>query len=261
MDLEKLISIFTSLIPEHLLKLTNGTEIHSFNMSEQIDVSLLSIVIEANEQDQNAQEEADEDSFSYSSISLTPNNSTLSTSVNGSFSSLFYSLTSPSVFYRCLNDSSWTFTHISEGCFRLTGYPREHLLQNWKISHLELIVPEDRERVRKLTQDAIESSKSYNFEYSIKTATGEIKKIWEKGIPVLSDGGIILEGIITEIQYQKAITEEIKEKNKQLEEKSFYNLQYLQSLYLSLQDILIRYQSFIYDIKIIGNKGKNLTFF
>ena len=50
----------------------------------------------------------------------------------------------PGVAFRCLNDPQWTMVFLSEGCYELTGYRPEELLNNNKISYNELITPDFR---------------------------------------------------------------------------------------------------------------------
>ena len=57
---------------------------------------------------------------------------------------------------------------------------------------------------------ALDKNKAYTIEYSIRTANGEIKRVWEKGIGILSDGGLVLEGVVTEYEYQKQVLSELK---------------------------------------------------
>lgn len=260
LDVEKLNGILKCVIPDHLQRLLGNTpECHLLNWSEQSDISLLTIVVEANGDIKKSSSEAsdmDESFESCSLHSLSPLSQCFSPSSLTNSTSIFYSINTAGVYYRCLNDRVWTMTQLSEGFFSLTGYPREHLLQNWKLTYWDLIIPEDRNRVWEETQAAIEKNQSFTLEYTIVTASGELKKVWKKGHAILSDGGIILEGFITQVENSSNVIEEIKEKKKQLDEASFQNLQYLQSLYLTFQDVLLRYQSFIYDFKIIGHRGK-----
>ncbi len=55
----------------------------------------------------------------------------------------------PGMAYRCHNDEYWTMEFVSEGCRKLTGYDSEELTGNRVISYNSLIIPEDREMVKK----------------------------------------------------------------------------------------------------------------
>ena len=42
----------------------------------------------------------------------------------------------PGIAYRCLNDEFWTMKFVSHGCFDLTGFPPDHLLENLRVHRL-----------------------------------------------------------------------------------------------------------------------------
>lgn len=51
----------------------------------------------------------------------------------------------PGMAYRCNYDKHWTMKFVSEGCYELTGYEPESLLENNKLPYNGLIVQEFRE--------------------------------------------------------------------------------------------------------------------
>lgn len=53
----------------------------------------------------------------------------------------------PGIAYRCRNDRDWTMEFISEGCRELTGYTADELVESRVRSFVELIHPDDRDRV------------------------------------------------------------------------------------------------------------------
>jgi PAS domain S-box-containing protein len=58
----------------------------------------------------------------------------------------------PGMAYRCANDEKWTMEFVSDGCFALTGYRTADLFGN---SNLNLIVPLEREGVRRAVEQAV----------------------------------------------------------------------------------------------------------
>lgn len=48
----------------------------------------------------------------------------------------------PGLAYRCKFDASWTMLYVSAGCFKLTGYQPEALLNNRDLSYKDIIAPE-----------------------------------------------------------------------------------------------------------------------
>lgn len=114
----------------------------------------------------------------------------------------------PGMAYRCLNDQYYTMKFLSQGCKKLTGYDQEDIMNNEKVSFAELILPEDRERVRSEIDQSVEDDERYQITYRIKTAEGGIKWVWERGKAVEDeDGEIYLEGIITDITERKEAIE------------------------------------------------------
>jgi diguanylate cyclase (GGDEF)-like protein/PAS domain S-box-containing protein len=116
----------------------------------------------------------------------------------------------PGVAYRCLNDENWTMTFLSDGCFELTGYYPEELLNNNKISYNELISPKFRDIVYEQWGGDIEANRKSNDEYIIITKSGEEKWVWEQSIPVPDKDGNLTEseGFILDITANKnALTE------------------------------------------------------
>ena len=115
----------------------------------------------------------------------------------------------PGVAYRCGNDESWTFEYVSEGALEITGYPPSDLVGNRIISWNDLILPEDRKRVRQEIDICLAQHRHYVIEYRILDRAGEEKWIWEKGLGVYGPEGdvIALEGFIADITKQKLARE------------------------------------------------------
>lgn len=117
----------------------------------------------------------------------------------------------PGVAYRCRYDDAWTMEFLSAGCLELTGYPCQDLVRNRRLSFNDLIVPEDRERVRQIWEEARRGSGSAKLEYRIRTADGQEKWVFEQGMFVSADDGDCwaLEGLIIDITAQKRVEAEL----------------------------------------------------
>ncbi len=76
---------------------------------------------------------------------------------------------------------------MSEGCFDLTGYHGEELL-NKNISYDNMIHEDDRERIHSEVEKALSDGSVFKIEYRITTASGEIKWVWEQGCESSADG-------------------------------------------------------------------------
>ncbi|MDF1816197.1 MAG: PAS domain S-box protein [Verrucomicrobiales bacterium] len=110
----------------------------------------------------------------------------------------------PGMAYRCSNDSNWTMDFVSEGCLELTGYRPEELIHNKELSFEEVIHFDDREKVRKEVEAAIEQKRVFELTYRLRTKGGVSKWVWEQGRLINSnEDGQTLEGFITDITPQK----------------------------------------------------------
>jgi PAS domain S-box-containing protein len=119
----------------------------------------------------------------------------------------------PGMAYRCLNDESWTMKFVSEGCFDLTGFLSDNLLENRRISYAELIHPNDRQMVWEQVQRSIEGRSQFNLTYRIHTANGQEKWVMEIGQGVFSDTWDLLaiEGFITDITESKRAEDALRQ--------------------------------------------------
>lgn len=106
-----------------------------------------------------------------------------------------------SMVYRCRNDDFWTMEFVSEGCMRLTGYRADELLFNNRVSYEEITHPEDRQQVRKVITDALQTRQRFDIEYRVCRADGESVWVWERGAGVFDAEGrlVAVEGIIQDI--------------------------------------------------------------
>lgn len=105
----------------------------------------------------------------------------------------------PGMAYRCIIDDAWTMVFASEGTYELTGYVADEIYQNRVVSYEDLIVPQDRERVRSEIMRAVERDRQFQVSYRIQTKQGAKKWVWEKGCAVDRRGRRYLEGFITDI--------------------------------------------------------------
>ena len=128
----------------------------------------------------------------------------------------------PGMAYRCLNNEFWTMKFVSNGCFDLTGFPPDHLLENHRTNYAELIHPDDRQMVWDKIQSSLERRSQFNLTYRIHRADGKEKWVLEIGQGVFSDIGDLLaiEGFITDITERIKAEEErakLEDQNRQLQ--------------------------------------------
>jgi diguanylate cyclase (GGDEF)-like protein/PAS domain S-box-containing protein len=119
----------------------------------------------------------------------------------------------PGVAFRSVRDKEYTMTFLSDGCFELTGYYPEELLNNKSISYNELISPEFREILYEKWSIGWSKNLRCSDEYTIVTKEGKVKWVWEQSIGVADKNGEITEseGFILDITDIKNAVEALNE--------------------------------------------------
>lgn len=119
----------------------------------------------------------------------------------------------PGFIYRCANDENYTMYYISDACTMITGYLPEELIDNTTISFAELIDERDIDTIKSLWNKSVSQNMPFQFEYRIKTRSGETRWIRERGRPVLSNTGELeyLEGFIDDITQRKKAEDDLRE--------------------------------------------------
>ncbi len=118
----------------------------------------------------------------------------------------------PGMVYRSLNNKEWTMQFVSKGCYELTGYPPEELIQNSVRSYNDIIHPHDQNYVWDTVQKAVENKTSFQLEYRIITAEGTEKWVWEQGSGIYNEGNlVVLEGFVSDINDRKLAVDALKD--------------------------------------------------
>lgn len=133
----------------------------------------------------------------------------------------------PGMVYRCKMDDDYTVNYMSDACFRITGYTPDDFILNKTITFNELILPEFRLPIWEKWQTIISEQSVFEDEYPIRTASGEIKWIWERGGCISNEKGelLYLEGYIEDITTRKLSEEKLRQSeanfNRSIEELPF----------------------------------------
>ncbi len=111
----------------------------------------------------------------------------------------------PGLAYRCKYDDSWTMLYVSAGCYKLTGYRPEALLNNRDLSYKDIIAPEYCELLSEEWKKILPTRDFLKYEYEIITAQGERRWVMELGQGIFSESGELeaLEGIILDVSDRK----------------------------------------------------------
>lgn len=117
----------------------------------------------------------------------------------------------PGMVYRCAPDENYTMDYISEGCTRITGYSPDEFVTQKTIAFNDIILPEYREFIWLKWLEIINTKNVFEEEYPIKTSSGEIKWVWERGRGVYNEKEELqyLEGYIEDITNWKLSEEKL----------------------------------------------------
>lgn len=118
----------------------------------------------------------------------------------------------PGTVYLSKYDERSTKIYLNDEIEKLTGYRKSDFLEN-KLSFIDLIHPEDKERSLQEDKEAIENGKPIHSVYRILRKTGDIVWVEEFGEPIFKDGEIaFVEGIFIDITERKLNETAVKEK-------------------------------------------------
>jgi len=131
--------------------------------------------------------------------------------------------------YRCDYDRDWTMRFVSAGCFKLTGYTPESLINNRDLPYNDLIAPEYRGDVWYEWGHVLSRKLPYKGEYEIITADRERKWVLEMGEGIFDKNGEVeaLEGIIFDISDIKKVEEELRYNSEHDSWTGLHNRRYL----------------------------------
>ena len=122
--------------------------------------------------------------------------------------------------YRCKNDRNWTMLYVSDGCYDLTGYRPEDLLDNRSLSYNDLILSEYEDPLWETWQDHLKRHEEVEVEYQIRTASGKLSWVWERGRGIFDNDGILLylEGFITDITDRKRAEDALRKEKERAQQ-------------------------------------------
>jgi PAS domain S-box-containing protein len=102
---------------------------------------------------------------------------------------------------------------VNQNSLKLTGYSPRELINNSRVSFVNLVHPDDRQMIRDAIQAAVKDKRPYQLAYRIQAAGGEKKWVWEQGEAVYDEHGnvLALEGFITDVTDQKNTEQALRE--------------------------------------------------
>jgi PAS domain S-box-containing protein len=118
----------------------------------------------------------------------------------------------PGTVYLSQYDENYTKIYLNDQIESLTGYPKSDFLEE-KRSYVDLIHPDDKQRIIGENTEAIDNRQAFHCVYRIIHKNGNIVWIEEFGEAIIKDGEIAyIEGIYIDITDRKLSENAIKEK-------------------------------------------------
>ncbi len=116
----------------------------------------------------------------------------------------------PGIVYNCKYDDGRTMIFLSSGFEKITGFSRVNFIEGVQ-TFTNLIIPEDRENVIETIKKAVSRNQSFEVEYRIEDADGNVRWLHEKGMAITKDGinDIILQGVIVDVTDQMNAIQEV----------------------------------------------------
>lgn len=138
----------------------------------------------------------------------------------------------PGMAYRCNYDRDWTMLFVSEGCYDLTGYKADSLLNNRDLSFNDMIAQEYRDLLWNHWERILSNKTPFKYEYEIITAQGQRKWVLELGQGIFEGETIVaLEGIIIDITERKEQENKLKFISEHYELTCLHNQRYFEDIF------------------------------
>lgn len=121
--------------------------------------------------------------------------------------------------YRCRNDEAFTMLIMTGQVDNITGYKASDIIDNKRVSYVNLIHPEDTGPVDAAIEKSVRSRENWNVDYRLKTSSGDYVWVNESGGAVYDDKGeaVYLEGVVLDIRERKRQEALQKERMKRIE--------------------------------------------
>jgi len=154
--------------------------------------------------------------------------------------------------YRVLSNENNKMIFFNNLVEEMTGYKSEELVIGEVCSIVPYILPQEREQVVKIVEQAVKNKTDFELEYRFIHKNGSIRHFYEKGKPIFNTDGSLLfiDGIILDNTHRKHAEEKLK-----FNEQRFKDISEIASDYFWELDAQLRY-SYISDSyeKFTGKK-------
>jgi len=111
--------------------------------------------------------------------------------------------------YRCNNDEHHTMNFLTGRVMKICGYRRDEVLGNAVVSWMDMIEPDDLEKVTKAIDVAVKNTESWDVDYRIIRQDGSHAWIRDRGCGIYEDGvQKFLQGLIVGAEAEVALREQ-----------------------------------------------------
>jgi PAS domain S-box-containing protein len=119
----------------------------------------------------------------------------------------------PGMAYRGAADARRTMAFVSEASAVLTGFEPADLVANRTVSYGDLVVPEDRDAVRRGVDEALAARRPFELAYRIRNAAGQVRWVQERGCGVWAESGGLLavEGFVSDLTERRTLEEKLRQ--------------------------------------------------
>ncbi|WP_232703058.1 PAS domain S-box protein [Halobacterium wangiae] len=125
----------------------------------------------------------------------------------------------PGMVYRCLGESGWKLTFVSDACSDITGYDATALQSGAVSWERDVVHPDDRAEAREEITAQLRDDDQFTVQYRVLTADDEVRWVAEHGTPVAdADERAFREGVVTDVTEQQTVERELAERERQLRE-------------------------------------------
>ena len=120
--------------------------------------------------------------------------------------------------YCCLNDRGFTLVNMGDDTYNLAGYTADELWEQYKGQLIELVYPEDQDRLRDQFSEQLKAGTKVELEHRICTKSGSVVWVLNKSrLVVGSDGKEYLYCMLLDISSVKHTNDILNEKLKRYE--------------------------------------------
>lgn len=115
--------------------------------------------------------------------------------------------------YRCANDEHFTMNFMAGQVEELCGRPRSDIVGNNKVSFVDVMHKDDRDRAQAEIDAAIEAGTNWDVAYRLAHPDGTAAWVRERGSAIFDDQGtmLFLEGLVVDASAEVSLREELQQ--------------------------------------------------